>query len=217
MQIPVYSLKGEVIDKIELREDVFGILFNEGVVHQALVRQLANRRQGTADTKTRGEVSGSGRKAFAQKHTGRARRGGSRSPLLRGGGVVFGPHPRSYRQAMPKKMRRLASRCVFSAKAREGELKVVDKLELQEMKTRRMAEILSALEVYTSVLIATAGVEPIVVKSARNLPGVKILPAALLNIGDLLSYRILIMTVAAVREVERIWGQRQAQEMVAIP
>src|SRR4030042_1457611 len=104
MQVPVYNLKGKATKQLEIRDDVFAVPFNEAVVHQALVRQLANRRLGTVDTKKRGEVSGSGRKLFAQKHTGRARRGDVRSPMLVGGGVAFGAHPRSYRPDMPKKM-----------------------------------------------------------------------------------------------------------------
>lgn len=213
MQVQVYNLKGEVVSQIEIEDDVFGVPFNEAVVHQALVRQLANRRQGTADTKTRGEVRGSTRKLFAQKHTGRARRGDKRSPLLRGGGVAFGPHPRSYRQAMPKKMRRLALRCVLSAKVSDGEVKVVDRLELDEPKTKGVLDILLSLGVGTSALIATAGTEANVVKSARNLLGVKTTPAPLLNVADLLSYRTLIVTVAAVRRMEELWGQKPTQEV----
>lgn len=213
MQVQVYNLKGEVVSQIEIGDDVFGVPFNEAVVHQALVRQLANRRQGTADTKTRGEVRGSTRKLFAQKHTGRARRGDKRSPLLRGGGVAFGPHPRSYRQAMPKKMRHLALRCVLSAKVSDGEVKVVDRLELDEPKTKGVLDILLSLGVGTSALIATAGTEANVVKSARNLLGVKTTPAPLLNVADLLSYRTLIVTVAAVRRMEELWGQKPTQEV----
>jgi len=213
VQVQVYNLKGEVVSQIEIGDDVFGVPFNEAVVHQALVRQLANRRQGTADTKTRGEVRGSTRKLFAQKHTGRARRGDKKSPLLRGGGVAFGPHPRSYRQAMPKKMRRLALRCVLSAKVSDGEVKVVDRLELDEPKTKGILDILLSLGVGTSALIATAGTEANVVKSARNLLGVKTTPASLLNVADLLSYRTLIVTVAAVRRMEELWGQKPTQEV----
>jgi len=112
----VYSLNGEVVDQIELSQAIFALPFNEAVVHQAMTRQLADRRQGTTSTKTRGEVSGSTRKLHPQKHTGRARRGSVKSPLLRGGGVVFGPKPRTYRQSMPKKMRKLALKCLLSAK-----------------------------------------------------------------------------------------------------
>ncbi|MFC1968173.1 50S ribosomal protein L4, partial [Chloroflexota bacterium] len=185
---------------------------NQAVVHQALIRQRANARQGTADTKTRGEVSGSTRKLFAQKHTGRARRGDKRSPLLRGGGVVFGPHPRNYRQAMPKKMRRLALRCVLSAKADEGELRVVDQLPLEQAKTKEMAHILETLGVDSSALIITRQAEANVVRAARNLEGIKTLPAALLNVVDILSCKALIMTVAAVREAEQLWGARKQVE-----
>ncbi len=206
MQIPVYNSMAEVVDHIEIGEDVFGVKFNEAVVHQALVRQLANARQGTADTKTRGEVSGSTRKLFSQKHTGRARRGGARSPLLHGGGVAFGPHPRSYRQAMPKKMRHLALKCLLSAKAGQGELKVLDRFLLEQPKTREMARILKALGIHSSALIVTQEDEANVVRSARNLAGIKTLPAAQLNVADLFSHRVLLMTVPAVRTAEQIWG-----------
>ena len=215
MQVQVCDLNGEVTRQIEIRDDVFGVPLNEAVVHQALVRQLANRRQGTADTKTRGEVTGSTRKLFAQKHTGRARRGDIRSPLLRKGGVAFGPHPRSYRQDMPKKMRRLALKCVLSAKAGSGALKIVDKLELDEPKTKAILDMLIALRIDASVIIATAEAEPNVVISARNLPGVKTIPAPLLNVADLLSYKDMIMTVDAVRAAEKLWGEKSAQEAVS--
>ena len=119
MQVPVYSLTGKVVEHIEISDRVFAAPFNEGIVHQAMVRQRANARQGTHDTKTRGEIASSGGKLFRQKGTGMARAGSRRSPLRRGGGITFGPHPRSYRQAMPKKMRQLALRCVLSAKARD--------------------------------------------------------------------------------------------------
>ncbi|MBM3118839.1 MAG: 50S ribosomal protein L4 [Chloroflexi bacterium] len=215
MQVQVYDLSGEVTGQIEIREDVFGVPLNEAVVHQALVRQLANRRQGTADTRRRGEVTGSTRKLFAQKHTGRARRGDIRSPLLRGGGVAFGPHPRSYRQGMPKKMRRLALKCVLSAKAGSGALKLVDKLELDEPKTKAISDMLIALRIDASVIIATAEAEPNLVVSARNLPGVKTIPAPLLNVADLLSFKDLVMTVDAVRVVEKLWGEKPIEEAVS--
>ena len=214
MQATVYNLKGEETTHIEIRDDVFGMPFNEAVVHQALVRQMANRRLGTASTKRRGEVIGSTRKLFAQKGTGRARRGDIRSPLLRGGGVAFGPHPRSYRQAMPKKMRRLALRCVLSAKAVNGTLRIVDELKFDEPKTKSLAVILAALGAKSSTLIATAEVETGVVGSARNLQKVKTVPAALLNVADLLSCKMLIMTVPAVRKAEELWGLKSVREAV---
>ncbi|MGQ9546007.1 MAG: 50S ribosomal protein L4 [Dehalococcoidia bacterium] len=205
--MPVYSLTGEVASEIELSDSVFGLAFNEPVVHQALVRQLANKRQGTASSKTRGEVSGSTRKLYPQKHTGRARRGDIKSPLLRGGGVVFGPKPRSYRQAMPKKMRRLALKCLLSAKVREGNIRLVEELNFEEPKTKEMLKILSCLGVDSSALIVTADPAPNVAKSVSNLPGIKALPSALINVLDLLSYKTLVATVAAIHNIEQIWGK----------
>ena len=210
MQVPVYSMAGEVVKHIDISDDVFALPVNEAVVHQAVVRQLANARQGTASTKTRSEVAGSKQKMFRQKHTGRARAGSIRSPLRRGGGVTFGPKPRSYRQAIPKKMRRLALRCVLSAKAGGKELMVLDELRLEEPKTKEMVKILAALGIEDSALIATG--EPIenVVKSARNLPRVKTIPANLLNVVDITSHKMLLLTEAAVRQVEQLWGKEAA-------
>jgi len=207
VQVPVYSLNGEVVDQIELSQAIFGLPFNEAVVHQAMVRQLANKRQGTASAKTRGEVSGSTRKLYRQKHTGRARRGDVKSPLLRGGGVVFGPKPRTYRQAMPKKMRNLALKCLLSAKAREGNIKLVQELDFEEPKTKGMTNVLSSLGIDSSTLILTAQSTPNVVKSAANLAEVKVLPSNLINVLDLLSYKVLVATVPAIRNIEQIWGK----------
>ena len=210
MQVPVYSMAGEVVKHIDISDDVFALPVNEAVVHQAVVRQLANARQGTASTKTRGEVAGSKQKMFRQKHTGRARAGSIRSPLRRGGGVTFGPKPRSYRQAMPKKMRRLALRCVLSAKAGGKELMVLDELRLEEPKTKEMVKILAALGIEESALIATGEPMENVVKSARNLPRVKTIPANLLNVVDITSHKMLLLTEAAVRQVEQLWGKESA-------
>ena len=212
MQVPVHSLSGEVVKNIEVSDEVFAVPFNETVVHQAIVRQQANARQGTASTKTRSEVSASTAKLFRQKHTGRARAGSRKSPLRRGGGIVFGPKPRNYRQAMPKKMRQLALRCVLSAKAGDGELIVVEQLKLDEPKTKEMVRILEALGVDSSALIATAEPEGNVVKSARNLAGIKTIPTSLLNVVDLLSYKMLLMTEVAVRKAEQLWGRGYLKE-----
>ncbi len=208
MEIPVYNIAGEEAGKIEISDHVFGVPFNEAVVHQVMVAQLANARQGTASTKTRGEVAGSTRKLFAQKHTGHARAGSIKSPLRRGGGIIFGPKPRSYRQATPKKVRRLALRCVLSDKVRENKFTAVECLKLEEPKTKEMVRILMALGVDSSALIVTSDVEDNVIKSARNLPGIKTMPASLLNVVDLLSYTRLLMTVDAVRKIEELWGQK---------
>jgi len=207
VQVPVYGLTGEVIDQVEISEDVFDVSFNEAVVHQAMVRQLANRRQGTASTKTRGEVSGSTRKLYSQKGTGRARKGDIKSPLLRGGGIVFGPKPRSYRQSMPKKMRRLALKYVLSSKVRQGNLKAIKEFVFEEPRTKSMIDILAALDVDSTALIVTEYSDPNVVKSVRNLANIKVLPSALINVLDLLSYKVLIITVPALCNIERIWGQ----------
>ena len=210
MQISVYNNEGREISKIEVDEAVFGMKPNDALVHQALVRQLANARQGTADTKTRREVSGSSRKLYRQKHTGMARAGNRRSPLRRGGGIIFGPHPRSYRQAMPKKMRRLAIRSILSAKVAEEELKVIDSFGLEEPKTKQMAQILQALGIESSALLVTADIDNTMVKSARNIKMVKTLPANMLNVINLISCNTLVMTVDAVRRVESMLGEVEA-------
>jgi large subunit ribosomal protein L4 len=207
VQVPVYSLNGEVVDQIELSQAIFALPFNEAVVHQAMTRQLASRRQGTASTRTRGEVRGSTKKLYSQKHTGRARRGDTKSPLLRGGGVVFGPKPRTYRQSMPKKMIKLALKCLLSAKVREGNIKLVQELDFNGPKTKDMINVLSSLGINSSALILTAQSTPNVVKSAANLPEVKVLPSALINVVDLLSYEMLVATVPAIHNIEQIWGK----------
>jgi large subunit ribosomal protein L4 len=207
LQVPVYNLAGEPVSEIELSDYVFAVPFNQAVVHQAMVRQMANARQGTASTKTRGEVAYSTRKLFRQKHTGNARAGSRRSPIRRGGGVTFGPRPRDYRQAMPRKMRRLALRCLLSAKAGDGELKIIEQLAFDQPRTKEMVKILTALGADSSVLVVTEAPEGNVIKSAQNLLGIKTIPAGLLNVVDLLSHKIVLMTVAAVHRVEQLWGQ----------
>jgi len=205
--VPVYTLNGEVVDQIELSQAIFDLPFNGVVVHQAMAGQLANRRHGTASTKTRGEVTGSTRKLYRQKHTGRARRGDIKSPLLRGGGVVFGPKPCNYRQSMPRKMRRLALKCLLSAKVREGNIRLVQELDFKGPKTKDMINVLSSLGIDSSTLVLTAQSTPNVVKSAANLPEVKVLPSALINVLDLLSYEMLVATVPAIHNIEQIWGK----------
>ena len=213
MQIPVYKLTGEVSEMIEISDRVFDVPFNETLVHQAVVRQRANARQGTASTKTRGEVTGSTRKLYRQKGTGYARAGSAKSPLRRGGGIMFGPKPRSYRQAMPKKMRRLALRCVLSAKARDGELAVLESLAFDEPKSKQMARILELLNIDSTALVVTSEAKENVVKSARNLPGIETRQADLLNVVDILSKKTLLMEVAAVRRAEQLWGEKASEEV----
>jgi large subunit ribosomal protein L4 len=207
VQVPVRSTSGEVLRQIEISDKVFGVPVNEAVAHQALLRQLANGRQGTASAKTRGEVSGSTKKLYAQKHTGRARPGSIKSPLRRGGGVIFPPKPRSYHQAMPKKMRRLAIRTVLSSKVADNELIIVDGLKFSAPKTKEMVGILAALGVQSTALIATNEKDDNLVKSARNVPGVATIPASLLNVANIMSHKNLLMTVDAVRRAEELWGE----------
>ena len=210
MQVPVHDTAGQIVEQAEISDELFAVPFRNAVVHQTMVWQLANRRLGTASSKTRGMVSGTTRKPYRQKHTGMARRGTVKSPLLRGGGVVFGPHPHSYNQRIPKKMRRLALKCVLSAKAQEGQLVVVKELELENPNTRQMAAVLKALNANASTLIVTEQAEGNIIKSARNIKGARTLPVALLNVLDILSYKSLVITLPAVRKAEQIWAAKAA-------
>ncbi len=207
MQVPVRNTSGETVKQIEISDYVFGVPANEAVAHQSLLRQLANARQGTASAKTRGEVAGSTKKLYAQKHTGRARPGSIKSPLRRGGGIIFPPKPRSYHQALPKKMRRLAIRSVLSSKVAENELIVLDGIQLEQPKTKDMAGILSALGVESTALIATTEPNENLLKSSRNIPGIATISASLLNVADIMSHKNLLMTVDAVRRAEELWGE----------
>ncbi len=211
MQVPVFNAAGEQIEQVELRDDIFGIEPNKAVMHQALVRQMANARQGNADTKTRGEVSGGGRKPWKQKGTGRARQGSTRAPHWKGGGVVFGPHPRSYEKRMPKKMRQLALRSALSAKAAEDQIRVIDAFNLDAPRTRDMEAILGGLNCNTTALILLSGADDIVTRSARNLDGVKTLRTNYLNIRDLLGHDYLVMSREALRAVEEFFGNGETE------
>jgi len=206
MRISVHDTSGKVVNEIELRDDIFSISPNEAVMHQALVRQLANAHLGTHKTKTRGEVSGGGRKPWPQKHTGRARHGSIREPQWRGGGTVFGPRPRSYRQKMPRKMRRLAYRSALSVKAKEGKIIVLDELEMPRPRTKEIEAILDALAVDSSALILLPEANLNVERSANNIPMVKTLRAQYLNVADILGYDYLIMPLGAIEVIEGILG-----------
>lgn len=204
------NMQGLEVGTIEVDDAVFGLVPNRAVIHQALVAQLANQRAGTAATKTRGEVSGSTRKLFRQKGLGRARQGSIRAPHRTGGGIVFGPKPRDFSQALPKRMRRLAIRSVLSAKAADGELIVLDDFTLNRPSTKAVQQMLAAVGAAASALIVTAEADRTVFVSARNLPRTRALPAAYLNVADLLAHRALVMTVGAVRKVEALWGGERA-------
>ena len=210
MRVPVRNMAGEQIGEYELRDDVFAVTVNNAVMHQAVLRQRANARLGTVDTKTRSEVSGGGRKPWRQKGTGRARQGSIRAPHWKGGGIVFGPHPRSYEQRMPRKMRRLALRSALSVKAGEGRVVVLDELQMDTPRTREMVHLLGRLAVEGSALILLPDERHAVEQSARNLPDVKILRTVSLNVPDLLRYDYLVMPVAAVQAIHEHLGQAVA-------
>jgi large subunit ribosomal protein L4 len=207
MQVSVRNIAGEVVDNIRLNEAIFGVEPHEPAMHQALVRQLSNARLGTAKTKTRGEVSGGGRKPWRQKGTGRARHGSTREPQWRGGGVAFGPRPeRNYKKRMPRKMRHLALRSALSVKAAEGQIVVVDELGVPVGKTREMIALLGRLAVESSALILLAQRDEAVERSARNLSHVKTLRASYLNIRDLFTYDYLLISLAALAAIEGLLG-----------
>lgn len=204
MRVPLKNMAGEQVGEVELSAAVFEVEPNTALMHQALTRQLANARQGTAKTKTRGEVNGSTKKMWRQKGTGRARQGSRKAPHWRKGGTVFGPQPRSYVQAMPLKMRRAALRSALSIKASAQQIVVLDKLEMDTPKTRQLAMVLDALAVPSSALVLLPEKNENVQKSVRNLPDVKYLRAQYLNIRDLLGYETLVMPKGALDVIEGI-------------
>lgn len=206
MQIDVVNTKGEVVGQTDLDETVWGIEPHMSVMHQALVRQQANARVGTHDTKTRAEVSGGGRKPWRQKGTGRARQGSTRSPQWVGGGVVFGPHPRKYTKAMPRQMRRLAIRSVLSAKLRDDRLTVIQGLDEVEPRTKAMKDVLATLPESRSVLIVMPETVDSIVRGAGNLPHTKTIIASMLNVRDALKYDRLVVTQEAIEVIERLWA-----------
>ena len=206
MEIPVVNQRGQAAGTVEVDESIFDVPMNHALVHQLVVSYQANKRQGTHDTKTRGEVSGGGRKPWIQKHTGRARQGSIRSPQWRHGGVVFGPHPRDYRQDMPKRMRRMALKCAISEKIRQGSLVCVDSLDSLDGKTRSMVSLLGALGISKSVLVVTEDSNTDVVRSGHNLKQVWTLPVNQLNAHELLHRSTVLITRSAVEKGEALWS-----------
>lgn len=206
MQVDVHNTQGEVVGQADLDETVWGIEPHIPVMHQALVRQQANARLGTHQTKTRGEVRGGGRKPWRQKGTGRARQGSTRSPQWKGGGVVWGPHPRKYTQAMPKQMRRLAIRSALSAKLRDDRLTVIQGLGDIEPRTKAFKTVLGALPESRSVLVVMADKNDVIERSAANLEQAKTIIAPILNVRDVLKYDRLIVTEEALAVIEGLWA-----------
>lgn len=211
MDIPVYDVQAKQVGVAALDESVFGIEPNVPIMHQAHLRQLANRRTGTHQTKTRGMVRGGGRKPWRQKGTGRARQGSIRSPQWRTGGVVFGPHPRSYEQQMNKKMRRLAIRSVLSVKVADEQVVIVDGLNGIAPRTKVMQSLLvdlPASQRSTLIVIGPGeGWEP-VYRAGSNLPDVKIIRAGYVNVHDVLKHERLVLTTEAVNTIHELWAVR---------
>jgi large subunit ribosomal protein L4 len=203
MQTNVVNLTGKVVRSIDLDDRVFGITPNQAVVHQAVVTQQANGRQGTHDTRTRGEVAGGGKKPYRQKGTGHARQGSRRAPHFKGGGIVFGPHPRSYEKALPRKMRRLALRSVLSARLAEDALIIVDSFQLDSPKTKTLLSTLSVLGISAGTLVVIAERSDDVWRAARNLEQVHVVTPNGLNLLDMLRLPRLVLTESAVTQLTR--------------
>lgn len=213
MNATLYNQAGAEIGSIELDEYIFGIEPNVPVMHQMMVLQQANRRQGTHSTKTRGEVRGSTRKLYRQKGTGRARQGAIRAPHHSGGGVVFGPKPRDYTKHMPKKMRRLAVRSALSAKQASGSLLFVDALNLESIRTKAVVEMLKGFNASGKTLIVIPERDEVLARSANNLPNVKTLNAMYLNVVDLLTYDRVVVAQGALEKINA-WLGKQSRTMV---
>lgn len=214
--IPLYNIEGKEIGSLPLPDAIFGVDFNEALVHQAIVTEEANMRQGTHSTKTRSEVRGGGRKPWRQKGTGRARQGSTRSPHWRHGGVVGGPTPRDYRKAFPAKMRRGAMRSVLSGKVSEGAVLGLDSLHFDTIKTKQAVALVKALglEQTRRVLIVIPEYNEVVLKSTRNLPGVELRFAPNFSVRDALTAHKIVLLRDAVAKIEAVWTPNSTRETV---
>ena len=201
----VYNMSGELVGEIELSEAVFGIAPNQAVVHDVVKNHLANKRQGTQSALTRAEVSGGGRKPWRQKGTGRARQGSTRAPQWTHGGIVFAPKPRDYSYTLNKKAKRLALKSVLSAKVAETNLVVIDSIKMEAPKTAEFAKFLAAIGVSKSVVI-TAEQDEIIIKSARNIPGVITTTAKILSVYDIVNAKELVIDKAALAIIEEVYA-----------
>ncbi|MGD8426574.1 MAG: 50S ribosomal protein L4 [Balneolaceae bacterium] len=215
MKLPIFTTEGKDSGKkAELADSIFAIEPNETAIYEDVRRFMANQRQGTSNTKERGEVRGGGRKAYRQKGTGMARRGTIRSPLLKGGGTVFGPSPRDYSYTMPKKYRRLARKSALSIKAADGEIKIIDDFSFDEPKTKKIAAILEGLELSgKKILLLTAETDTIVYKSARNIPNVKVLEADKPTTYQMLDSDMILIQKSGVKKLQE--SVEPAEEAVA--
>lgn len=205
-KVPLYNAQGELVGDFDLDDAVFGAEVNEALLHQAVTMQLAGMRQGTVATKSRGMVSGGGRKPWRQKGTGRARHGSTRSPIWTKGGVVFGPQPRDYKFNLPKKARRVAIKSALSAKVRDGEVLIVEGLHFEAPKTKEMAALLGKMNVDRSAIVVMAEEDANVVLSARNIPGISCMIPTDLNVYDVLRHKNLILTADAAKVVGEVFA-----------
>ena len=202
----LYDMAGKQIGEIELSEAIFGIEPNEAVVHEVVKNHLANCRQGTQSALTRAEVSGGGKKPWRQKGTGHARQGSTRAPQWTHGGIVFAPKPRDYSYVLNKKVKRLALKSVLSAKAAEGKLVVIDSIKMDAIKTAEFRKFLTAVNVDGKAVVVTPVVDGVIVKSARNIPGVLTTPAALLNVYDIVNTQYLVVDQTALAKIEEVYA-----------
>jgi large subunit ribosomal protein L4 len=204
--INVLNMTGEVVGTAELKDSIFGIEPNETVVHEVVKNHLANCRQGTQSALTRGEVSGGGKKPWRQKGTGHARQGSTRAPQWTHGGIVFAPKPRSYSYVLNKKVKRLAMKSALSAKAAAGEIIVVDAIKLDSIKTKDFRAFLNAIKADGKSLVVTPAKDEIVMKSARNIPGVQVSMANLINVYDILKAKNLVLDKEALAVIEEVFA-----------
>jgi large subunit ribosomal protein L4 len=202
----VYDRTGKSVGSVELSDVLFAAPINAAVLHQVVTAQLAGRRTGTADTKTRGEVRGGGKKPYRQKGTGRARQGSTSAPHYRGGGTVFGPHPRSYEQRLPRKMKRLALRGALTAKFGDEAIKIIDTFGLEAIKTRDLVGVLKALEATGRILVVAPGRDETLELSARNLPSVEIILADSLNVVDLLNADLVLIEQPSLARMQEVYA-----------
>jgi len=203
--VSVFNMEGQEVGKLKLSKEVFGVEVNEHLLHMAVVRQLANNRQGTQKAKTRAEVRGGGRKPWRQKGTGHARQGSTRSPQWTGGGVVFAPVPRDYSIKMNKKERRLALKSALTAKVNDKKFIVLDELKLKEIKTKEMVQVLNNLKV-NKALVVLEDNDKNVVLSAKNIPDVLTASSSTINVYDILKYNTVVITKAAVASIEEVYA-----------
>lgn len=205
-KVPVYNLNAEQVGEIELNDNIFGVDINVHAMHQAVVNYLANQRQGTHSTKTRGEVRGGGRKPWRQKGTGRARQGSIRAPQWIKGGVVFGPKPRDYSYKLPKKIKRLALKSALSSKVKDNDIIVLEDLKLPQPKTKEIVKLLKNFNVEKKALIVVPEKDEIVERSARNIPGVKTMIANNINTYEILKHNKFIVTKDAILKIEEVFA-----------